>query len=65
MPSPRLAGGVRSDLLFTILDALKQADLPLATPTTLVMAAPAPVLPAEPSPAPATPASPLPGTTST
>ena len=65
VPSPRLAGGVRSDLLFTILDALKQADLPLATPTTLVMAAPAPVLPAEPSPAPATPASPLPGTTST
>ncbi|QOF77393.1 DUF3772 domain-containing protein [Variovorax sp. 38R] len=63
--SPRLAGGVRSDLLFTILDALKQADLPLATPTTLVMAAAAPVLPAEPSPAPATPASPLPGTTST
>lgn len=27
--SPRLAGGVRSDLLFTILDGLKQADLPL------------------------------------
>lgn len=28
--SPRMSGGVRSDLLFSILDGLKAADLPLA-----------------------------------
>jgi len=39
--SPRLAGGVRSDLLFTILDELKKASLPLAVPT-MVMTAPPP-----------------------
>ncbi len=33
---PRLAGGVRSDLLFEILDALREADLPLSVPTMLV-----------------------------
>ena len=50
--SPRVAGGVRSDLLFTILDLLKQAGLPLAVPT-MVMS------PSEPPPPPA-PTSPLP-----
>jgi len=44
VPSPRLAGGVRSDLLFTILDALRQADIPMATPT-LVMAPSTPAMP--------------------
>lgn len=37
---PRVAGGVRSDLLFTILEALRQAGLPLAVPTTLMLAPP-------------------------
>ncbi len=41
VPSPRLAGGVRSELLFTILEELKQAGLPLAAPT-VVMTTPAP-----------------------
>lgn len=36
--SPRVAGGVKSDLLFAMLDALKRAELPLAVPTTLMMA---------------------------
>jgi len=34
--SPRLAGGVRSDLLFTILELLKNAGLPLAVPTVML-----------------------------
>ncbi|GAA4341605.1 DUF3772 domain-containing protein [Variovorax defluvii] len=34
--SPRLAGGVRSDLLFDILDRFKEAALPLASPVTVV-----------------------------
>ncbi|RZL94082.1 MAG: mechanosensitive ion channel family protein [Variovorax sp.] len=34
--SPRLAGGVRSDLLFEMLDALQGASLPLSVPTMLV-----------------------------
>jgi len=50
--SPRLAGGVRSDLLFAILDLLKGAGLPLAVPT-MVMS------PTEP-PAPPAPTPPLP-----
>ncbi|SDD05890.1 Small-conductance mechanosensitive channel [Variovorax sp. CF079] len=50
--SPRLAGGVRSDLLFAILDLLKEAGLPLAVPT-MVMS------PTEP-PAPPAPTPPLP-----
>lgn len=41
--SPRLAGGVRSDLLFSMLDGLKQADLPL-----VAYAAPPPPQPAVP-----------------
>ncbi|MBS7780871.1 DUF3772 domain-containing protein [Acidovorax sp. CCYZU-2555] len=39
--SPRLAGGVRSDLLFTILDDFKNAGLPLAVPTMMMASAPA------------------------
>jgi small-conductance mechanosensitive channel len=50
--SPRVAGGVRSDLLFAILDLLKAAGLPLAVPT-MVMS------PTEP-PAPPAPTPPLP-----
>ena len=34
--SPRLAGGVRSDLLFTILKLLNNAGLPLAVPTVVL-----------------------------
>jgi len=56
--SPRLAGGVRSDLLFVILDELKKAGLPMATPTTFMMA---PNEPAAAAPAPATQNSPIPG----
>ena len=44
--SPRLAGGVRSDLLFTMLEDFRQAGLPLAVPTMMMASAPAvPVLP--------------------
>jgi small-conductance mechanosensitive channel len=56
--SPRLAGGVRSDLLFVILDELRKAALPMATPTTFMMA---PSEPAAAAPAPATSNSPIPG----
>ena len=35
---PRAVGGVRSDLLFTILEGLKAANLPLATPAFTVSA---------------------------
>nr|WP_307866831.1 mechanosensitive ion channel domain-containing protein [Variovorax sp. E3] len=58
--SPRLAGGVRSDLLFVILDELKKASLPLAVPTMVMAAAATP----EPLPTPgvpSSPASPIPG----
>nr|WP_256327209.1 DUF3772 domain-containing protein [Variovorax sp. EL159] len=58
--SPRLAGGVRSDLLFVILDELQKASLPMATPTTFMMA-PSPAGPAAAAPAPATSSSPIPG----
>ena len=50
--SPRAAGGVRSDLLFTILDGLNTAQLPLAA----YAAAPAPVAPTAPSIPPSAPA---------
>ena len=40
--SPRVAGGVRSDLLFTLLDEFKKADLPLVTPVVAVAPPPAP-----------------------
>lgn len=39
VPSPRLAGGVKSDLLFTMLEEFRKAGLALAVPT-MVMAAP-------------------------
>lgn len=35
--SPRLAGGVRSDLLFAILERMKEAGLPLAVPGLVLM----------------------------
>ncbi len=63
VPSPRLAGGVRSDLLFVILDELKKASLPLAVPTMVLAAtstAPASEPLATPS-VPSSPASPIPG----
>ncbi|MDM0112953.1 DUF3772 domain-containing protein [Variovorax sp. J22R133] len=55
VPNPRLAGGVRSDLLFTILGRLQEANVPMAvyaTPTT--PAAPGQLAPplAPPAPAP-------------
>ncbi len=56
--SPRLAGGVRSDLLFVILDELKKAGLPMATPTTFMMA---PTEPAMATAVPSTTNSPIPG----
>ena len=40
--NPRIAGNVRSDLLFTILDALRDAGLPLSAPTMLLTPAPPP-----------------------
>ena len=47
--SPRLAGGVRSDLLFAMLDALKVAELPLSIPTSTVLVA-SPTLPSMATP---------------
>ncbi|MBT2325284.1 mechanosensitive ion channel family protein [Variovorax paradoxus] len=47
--SPRVAGGVRSDLLFSILDLLKGAGLPLAVPT-MVMSQSEPPAPPTPTP---------------
>ena len=38
--SPRLAGGVRSDLMFTILELLKKAGLPMAVPTMVMSSVP-------------------------
>ncbi|MFZ3121486.1 MAG: mechanosensitive ion channel domain-containing protein, partial [Variovorax sp.] len=52
--SPRLAGGVRSDLLFGMLDGLKQAELPLVA----YAAAPAPQPPVPGEPVPVTAALP-------
>ncbi|MBS0454761.1 MAG: mechanosensitive ion channel family protein [Proteobacteria bacterium] len=63
VPNPRMASGVRSDLLFTILDGLRQAQLPMA----VYMSAPVPgtlgasLAPATPA-APPPPPSPLSGT---
>jgi len=57
VPNPRMAGGVRSDLLFTILDALRVAQLPMA----VYLAPPvqgtlgASLAPGTPPPAPAPP----------
>ena len=50
---PRAVGGVRSDLLFTILDGLKAANLPLATPAFTVSANDGLPRPVQPPPAPA------------
>ncbi|WP_225783858.1 DUF3772 domain-containing protein [Xenophilus sp. Marseille-Q4582] len=44
--SPRVAGGVRSDLLFTMLDEFKKAGLPLATPLVAAVPAQPPAPPA-------------------
>jgi small-conductance mechanosensitive channel len=38
--SPRQIGGVRSDLLFAILDALREAGLALSPPATTAVAQP-------------------------
>ena len=57
--SPRLAGGVRSELLFTMLDQLRQRDLPLAAYAAAPAPTSAPVVPASaasPLPPPSTPA---------
>ena len=43
--SPRLAGGVRSDLLFTMLDELRVADLPLAAYAAAPAPSPVPLSP--------------------
>lgn len=62
VPNPRMASGVRSDLLFAILDGLRQAQVPMAVylsppvPGTLG----ASLAPATPAPPPAPP-SPLSG----
>ncbi|WP_082754829.1 DUF3772 domain-containing protein [Variovorax sp. PAMC 28711] len=50
--SPRLAGGVRSDLLFTILDGLNSAQLPLAAYAAAPMPGPAPEPSTVPGPDP-------------
>ena len=59
--SPRLAGGVRSDLLFVILDELKKASLPLAVPTMVMAATAAAPEPLATPTVPSSPASPIPG----
>lgn len=57
VPNPRMAGGVRSDLLFVILDALRHAQLPMA----VYVSAPVPgtlgasLAPGTPPPAPTAP----------
>ncbi|HEU0231569.1 MAG TPA: DUF3772 domain-containing protein [Burkholderiaceae bacterium] len=38
--SPRVASGIRSDLLFDVLRRLREAGMALATPTTLLLAEP-------------------------
>jgi small-conductance mechanosensitive channel len=65
VPGPRVAAGVRSELLFTILERLRTAQVPFSVPTTAsvpsaVGASLAPVATAPP-PAPPPPL-PLPGT---
>jgi potassium efflux system protein len=59
--SPRLAGGVRSDLLFTMLEEFRKAELPLAVPTMMMASAPAaPATFAAPATAAATSLAPIP-----
>jgi len=58
--SPRIAGGVRSDVLFAILDGLREADLPMAAYPGI----PSPTgAPAAPPPVASPPPGILPGTT--
>ncbi|MGJ7614590.1 MULTISPECIES: DUF3772 domain-containing protein [unclassified Variovorax] len=59
--SPRLAGGVRSDLLFVILDELKKASLPLAVPTMVMAATAATPEPLATPTVPSSTTSPIPG----
>ena len=51
-PSPRVAGGVRSDLLFSILEGLKAADLPLAAYAFTMAAGDSKISPVLPKPLP-------------
>jgi potassium efflux system protein len=58
--SPRAAGGVRSDLLFTMLEGLRAADLPLAAyapapPPSMLSTPLSPPMTTEPSPGPVMP----------
>lgn len=57
VPNPRMAGGVRSDLLFTILDGLKAAQVPMAVYLSAPVAGTlgASLAPGTPPPAPAPP----------
>ena len=57
--SPRLAGGVRSDILFTILDGLQAAGLPLAAYPGVPLTPVTPGTPPVPAPAAAAPVGPL------
>ncbi|HEY0295709.1 MAG TPA: mechanosensitive ion channel family protein, partial [Bordetella sp.] len=57
--SPRLAGGVRSDLLFSMLDGLKDAGLPLAAYAPVLP--PGSPMPGERAVAPSTPPTPSAG----
>ncbi|MDM0076769.1 DUF3772 domain-containing protein [Variovorax sp. J2P1-59] len=59
VPSPRLAGGVRSDILFAILDGLQAADLPLAAYPGVPAPPGTPGAPPVPAPAAAAPVGPL------
>lgn len=59
--SPRLAGGVRSDLLFAMLEGLREADLPLAAYAAAPMPAPASGPSAEASVTPSVPGPPVSG----
>lgn len=45
MSNPRNSGGVKSDLLFTILDNLRGAGLALSPPATTSLAYPTPTSP--------------------
>ncbi|SFM07366.1 DUF3772 domain-containing protein [Variovorax sp. OV329] len=62
VPNPRMAGGVRSDLLFAILDGLREAQLSMAATTAAPVAGTlgASLAPGVPPPAPSPP-SPLAG----
>ncbi|MDM0106483.1 DUF3772 domain-containing protein [Variovorax sp. J22R24] len=59
VPSPRLAGGVRSDVLFAILDGLQAAGLPMAAYPGVPPMPGAPGAPPVPAPTAAAPVGPL------